>query len=364
MTIRDHLATASPKLAGHAFDAPLAIYGAGGAGRSIAANLRAKSIPVESFIDAGAAPSDVRDGIPTYTLAAWLDHFDPAEKDALISLHNPDHDVAPVIEILTGAGFRNVLTMVDYVNAVDDTEYRYWLRPASFYRDKKEEIDAAYHLMADQVSREWMEASLRLRLLGDYKGLPPPSREDIYASHDLPRWLNPMRLMDCGAFDGDSIENYKRAGYQFESLIAFEPDPANYETLAERCSDLNATLLPCAVSDRARRVSFASGQGKSSRIDEQGGDDIVQCVGIDQAFPNFAPTLIKLEVEGVELPVLEGAIRTLQQHRPGLAIGAYHLPEHLWELPLFIQSLDLGYRMYLRGHAHNNYALILYCLRQ
>jgi FkbM family methyltransferase len=338
------------------------VYGAGGAGRSVAANLKSQGIEVESFIDAAAKANDIRDGLPTYTLADWTARFKSAARDVVISLHNPDHEVPPVIDILQTAGFRNVLTMVDYVNSVDDPEYRYWLGPASTYRTKSQEIDTVYSLMSDELSRSWLDATLRLRLLGDYKGLPAPSREDIYAPTDLPRWPSPLRLMDCGAFDGDSIANLMRLGYEFDGLIAFEPDPANYSALAERCADLNAILLPCAVSSHARRVSFSSGEGKSSRINEQFGADTVQCVGIDQAFPDFGPTLIKLEVEGEELAVLEGSIKTLRKHRPALAIGVYHLPEHLWQIPLFIQSLDLRYKMFLRGHAHNNYALTLYCI--
>jgi FkbM family methyltransferase len=364
VTITDQLTSATPPYANHKFGAPLVIYGAGGAGRSVARNLASLGVKTDAFIDAAAGKEDVRDGVPVLTLSEWLTKFDPAGRDALISLHNPDHNVAPIIDDLRNAGFDRILTMVDYVNAVEDPEFRYWLAPSIFYRDKAKRIDLAAALFSDSKSRDWFDASLRLRLLADYHGLPEPSRPDIYASEDLPRWPDPMRLMDCGAFVGDSIDNFSRAGYRFESLIAFEPDPDNYSLLAQNWASLNATFIPCAVSERARKVSFSAGQGSSSRIVEAGGGDIVQCVGIDQAFPNFAPTLLKLEVEGEELAVLQGAVKTLRRHRPGLAIAAYHIAEHLWELPLFIKSLNLGYKMYLRGHRHNNYSLILYCVAE
>lgn len=362
MKIRDQLANAAPPLANHRFDAPLVIYGAGGAGRSVARNLGSRGVKVGAFLDAAASADDVRDGIEAFTLSRWFAEFDPAQHDVLISLHNPFAEVGPVIDQLRASHFRRVLTMVDYVNSIDDPTFRYWLGPADFYRDKGERIEAAFNLLSDSSSREWFESCLNLRLLGDYHGLPRPSFDDQYAPADLPNWRNPMRLVDCGAYEGDSVDWLRGARYEIESLAAFEPDPANYAVLADRCSDLNAALFPCGVSDTSRRVSFSSGMGPSSRVEDANAGDEIQCVAIDQALPGFRPTLIKMDIEGAEPAALRGAERTLRQCRPGLAISIYHEPDHLWEIPLYVASLDLGYRMFLRGHGHNDYDLVLYCL--
>jgi FkbM family methyltransferase len=362
VTIRDHWLSAAPPLANHRFDAPLVIYGAGGCGRAVAGHLASRGVAVEAFIDMGAQIGETRDGVAVHTLAQWLARAAPASRDVLISLHNPFAKVADVIDELKRAGFRRVLTMVDYVNSVDDPTFRYWLAPAAYLRDRSARIDTAVALFADSASRDWMEASLRLRLLGDYRCLPDPTFEDQYMPADMPRWTDPMRLIDCGAYNGDSIDWFERAGYTIDALVAFEPDPASYALLATRCAHLNAALAPCGVADTVGQLSFAVGNGPSSRVDEGAVGAMIQCVAIDQAFPNFAPTLIKMDVEGSELAALKGAVRTLQRRRPGLAISLYHEPDHLWEIPLFLASLDLGYRMHLRGHGHNNYDLVLYCL--
>jgi FkbM family methyltransferase len=154
----------------------------------------------------------------------------------------------------------------------------------------------------------------------------------------------------------------RRAGYEIEGLAAFEPDPTNYSVLAERCAELDAALFPCGVSDTSRRVSFSSGLGPSGRIGDAGASDEIRCVAIDQALPGFRPTLIKMDIEGAEPAALRGAERTIRQHRPGLAISVYHEPDHLWEIPLYVASLEVGYRIFLRGHGHNDYDLVLYCL--
>lgn len=350
----------SSLLGGYDTAVPLIIYGAGSAGRSVARHLAGRGVAVGAFLDSRAVEGDVHEGVPALTLSNWLADHDASRHEVLICLHNPHAEVAPVIDTLSNAGFKRVLTMIDYINGTNDTQFRYWLAPTSFYRDKQPRIDAARQLLTDEASTNLMDASLRLRLQGDYHGLPEPSFVDQYVPADLPRWADPMRLVDCGAYDGDSIETMLAAGYQLDALVAFEPDLVNYVALAQRFPGLNGTYLPCGVSDETQLVTFNAGLGPSSRV-ESGGSNHIQCVSIDLAIGSFAPTLIKMDVEGSEPAALRGAQETLRRHRPGLAISVYHEPDHLWEIPLFIDSLNLGYSMALRPHGHSGYDTVLYC---
>lgn len=58
---------------------------------------------------------------------------------------------------------------------------------------------------------------------------------------------------------------------------------------------------------------------------------------------------IKLDVEGAELDVINGAVNTLQRDRPQLAICIYHKKEHLFSIPLYLDSILTGYHYYI-GH--------------
>ena len=58
---------------------------------------------------------------------------------------------------------------------------------------------------------------------------------------------------------------------------------------------------------------------------------------------------VKLDVEGSELAVLQGAETAIRRFRPRLAISAYHRADDLVVLPGFIDGLGLGYR-YAIGH--------------
>ena len=339
----------------------LVLYGAGSVGRTLARRLRERGIAVAAFLDAGAGSDDVREGLPVYTLADWANAGRADGSDVIVSIHNPFVDVAPIIESLRSSGFARVLSMVDYVSLFpDDPEERDWLVSTAYYSDKQERIDATRALLSDDLSRTWFDATLRLRREGNYSSLPAPRPDEQYIPADLPRWAEPMRFIDCGAFDGDTIEVMLHNGYDIGAVAAFEPDPDNYAKLVRRHADLHAVFLPCGVSSTAGLTRFDGGRGTSSRIGESG-ETVIQCVGIDDCLPSFAPTLIKMDIEGAEPAALRGAERTLRRHRPGLAVALYHRPEHLWEIPLWLAECKLGYRMYLRGHLYNGYELILYC---
>ena len=70
-------------------------------------------------------------------------------------------------------------------------------------------------------------------------------------------------------------------------------------------------------------------------------DELVERNGLRRV--NF----LKLDVEGSELAVLRGATQTLREHRPRLAIAVYHDARDIWEIPLYLHGLGLGYRLFL-----------------
>jgi hypothetical protein len=58
---------------------------------------------------------------------------------------------------------------------------------------------------------------------------------------------------------------------------------------------------------------------------------------------------IKMDIEGAESEALEGAVNTLTQHRPRLAISIYHKKQDIILIPLFLARILKGYT-YRLGH--------------
>jgi FkbM family methyltransferase len=71
---------------------------------------------------------------------------------------------------------------------------------------------------------------------------------------------------------------------------------------------------------------------------------------------------IKMDVEGGEKNILQGALETIRKYRPKLAVAIYHEPEHFWEYPNFlIDQLD-GYNFYLRQYGYSRFETLLYAV--
>ncbi|HSD15658.1 MAG TPA: FkbM family methyltransferase [Thermomonas sp.] len=329
------------------------VYGAGRTGKKWAAALADSGRRVHGFIDRSVTEAN---GIPVFTLDACPD---PLKRSSavLLGLHNPGVDVSAVRRQLLEAGYREVWLLQDVVDAWPALAH-FWLAPAIESLAYTADIEAAYKALADDESRRLVVALLDQRLNGEPDALPPPETDTHYLPHGLPRPSSPMRYVDCGAYTGDTIQSFLRNGLAFEELAAFEPDPAHYPRLARTIESLPAVAFPCGVWDGMTQLRFSS-DDSASHIDDTG-DIIVQTVALDDALPNFAPTLIKMDIEGAEDRALLGARKTIEAHRPQLAISTYHKPRDLWELMLLVHGWDLGYRFHLRTHCHNGFETVLY----
>jgi FkbM family methyltransferase len=280
-----------------------------------------------------------------------------------MAIHNYMAEIPALQNTIREKGFQQVLNVVELYNALPGMfPDHYWLTDKSTYRAFGTALDRLDSLLADETSQHWLEAVLRFRLTGDYAVLPEPQFGDQYRPQDLLAWPNPLRFIDCGAFDGDTLRHLAKGGYAFAAIAAFEPDAENFYQLAQVSGQYgNAVCFPCALGAKTEVLGFNADANMSSHLSSTGMQH-VQCVTLDEALPAFAPNLIKMDIEGAELEALRGAYRMIARHRPGLAISLYHTPGHLWQIPLLLHDWDLGYRFYLRGHAQNSFELVLYAL--
>jgi len=326
------------------FPSSVLIYGAGNMGKDVFRVLTERGIPVISFLDRNAQGDDAWNGVPI--LQPDDDRIpseDRKQSGVIIAIHNRDVEIPPIVEGLCALGYGRVITLIELYDWVGkELGNRFWLTSRAYYASLEPFISAAFNLWGDETSKVLYAAIIKFRLTGDYTVLPAPDREHQYYPPDLPAWKTPLRFVDCGAFDGDTLVNLINEGIPIESVAAFEPDEINFGKLTSFVrSDKtlkDVALWPCGVYSAAKQMRINAGKGEASMLSSEG-DVLVQCVSLDDAIPNFAPTLIKMDIEGAEYDALLGARQTIARYKPGLAISLYHRPEHLWEIPMLLERL-------------------------
>jgi len=115
------------------------------------------------------------------------------------------------------------------------------------------------------------------------------------------------------------------ASFLAKKVYAFEPLPKNIAYLKEHIAlnnRRNVEVLPFAVADVNSKVSFLEG---SSSLDGKIGDGkmFVDCITLDK-LSITPPTIIKIDVEGKELELLEGGKNLLMKYKPKLFLATHN----------------------------------------
>jgi FkbM family methyltransferase len=237
--------------------------------------------------------------------------------------------------------------------------------PENVHRQRDQVLSVA-RLWADEDSRREYLAQLRWRLLFDFDGLPDPVQHQIYFPLDLCPVSSDETFVDCGAYDGDTVDSFiALTSGDFRQIVAFEPDPTNFEKLQRRISENrirrpHIAIRNAAVGAERGRVHFTATGNESSFVGT--GTLEVDCVTLDDALRDVTPTYIKMDIEGSELDALAGASQTITRHTPVLAICAYHRQDHLWRIPLLIHQMSDRYAFFLRPHLVEVWDLVCYAV--
>ncbi|HEY3399706.1 MAG TPA: hypothetical protein VGK03_03665, partial [Geothrix sp.] len=245
---------------------PVAIYGAGGFGRDLCRALQAEAIPVSAFLDRGAHPGQVWNGIPVL-------HPDQAEAEVwsewtiLLGIHNPGTSVRRLHDELSARGGRHLLTPIQVLDRLGLAfGNRYWLAPSRHLLGCEETVRAARGLFEPE-SWALFDAVIAQRATGDYHHLPHPTHAlDDYLPADVASFDRPLRLVDGGAYDGDTLRGLLVHGLAPEAVAAFEPDPENFSKLAawiRAQAGLDAALWPCGLYAQTTQLHFSAGQGEA-----------------------------------------------------------------------------------------------------
>jgi FkbM family methyltransferase len=287
----------------------------------------------------------------------------------LVTIWNDHHRFLDTRAQFTGLGCARVVPVTSFrwKHHAEFLPFFWEDRPSKVY-PQADRLREALSLWSDDYSRREFVGQVRWRCQGDFETLAAPVAEESYFPDDLFALSPEEVFVDCGAFDGVTVRAFlKRQGAAFRQVVAFEPDPTNFDRLSAFAATLlpnvagKISLLPRAVGADWERVRFDASASEGSCISAAGGIE-VECVPLDGLLPGIAPTYLKMDIEGSEYEALLGARQIIARHRPLLAICVYHRQDHVWSVPSLIHSLCPDYRLFLRPHLPDGWQLVCYAV--
>lgn len=234
------------------------------------------------------------------------------------------------------------------------------IKPVTFWAEFRadlaahpERYEAVRARLADDESRDVFDSIVRFRVTADVSSMVRRRYDMVnqYFEDFLDLQPTGESFVDIGCYDGmTSLEFAKRAP-GFTRITAFEPAPANHPVVVRNLAALGAdrvTVHDCGLSDAPGTLSFSDGQGSSSRLSDEGGAQI-RVVRLDDLHLTEA-TMIKMDIEGGEIPALHGSLDTIGRLRPRLAVSVYHRAADFWQIPELIDQAGVSYELRMRHY--------------
>lgn len=236
-----------------------------------------------------------------------------------------------------------------------------------YFRSNQNDLKFVFDLLEDEESKKVFASRVRAIETGNV-GYVRVSKYPEYF-HPMVQPENGDVVIDGGVSEsiGPQVQ-FSRAVGESGQVYGFEPDPIGfckaYESLQEKCHFKNYRIVPLGLWKRKDTLHFyLAGQG--THVSTGGRKNSVKCkvVSIDEFVASNSIKgvhFIKLDVEGAEADAIKGAIKTIKNNKPKLAISLYHKSEDLYFLPRLIYEIIQDYKFYIGHHHASLHETILY----
>ena len=195
-------------------------------------------------------------------------------------------------------------------------EYRYWLNQVAIPSTP----DNIYNIPCQ-------DKMFKIKLTKDYPfgsvaGFT--QEQDVIERFFYPNIDKDSLFIDAGACWGQYTLRALSIGAK---VIAFEPDPRCIKGLNNNI-DLNPGFSE-------RFILYEGALGHENGIIKFEDLEDIPMINLDYFLDNYSPTFIKIDVEGMEWLVIEGAVKVLKKYKPKLLIenhiftGTHSMPQEI-----------------------------------
>ncbi len=220
-----------------------------------------------------------------------------------------------------------------------------------FLEKNEENLNKAYSVLADEKSKEVFKNYVNFEFSGKLQYLFQMESTIDEAYINCLKLSNNEAFIDIGAYRGDTVNQFLHfTDNRYSFITAVEPDEKTFKKLILNTEKLeNFKAVNSAVSDIDGEISFSSLAGRQSTIGE---GKTISSVTLNSLSNEHIPSFIKIDSEGAEMRILKGGEDILKAHKPKLKIAAYHKNRDIFEIPLFLKSINPDYKIFMRHHPY------------
>ena len=222
-----------------------------------------------------------------------------------------------------------------------------------FYNLHYSEICSAYESLADEESKRIFTATVNYKLTGrmKYLSIAKNTRDEIYS---LMPCDSIVKMIDAGAYNGDTAREAKAYFNNLEKIYAIEPDSRNFKKLvkySEAENDIEVITINSAAWNESTNGTFIDSGNRNSSVSSTAsyehrdiGVSLVRIDGITDEKIDY----IKYDVEGAEREALLGSCGVIKAFYPTLLVSLYHRSADIFEIVNTLKECYPEYDMYLR----------------
>lgn len=167
-------------------------------------------------------------------------------------------------------------------------------------------------------------------------------------------------FVDVGGYTGDTSLTFAQLYSDYKKIYLYEPSLRNYRKATRGLEGYNNIVFSNkGVSNSSGYIRFC--ENRSASCIDRTSKEVIETITLDEDIAEDI-TFIKIDTEGHEMNVLEGAKNHLIRNKPKIAVSAYHQYNDIWKIPRYINSVNTKYKFYLRHYSNNYSETVLYAL--
>lgn len=259
-------------------------------------------------------------------------------------------------------GYRNIIHISDYANEnesekIFETQKIILRRRNNIVEKNDKSYREVINLLCDIKSKEIYEQILE-QLAGNNIEIDSLPMKQQYFSYELYKKNEKEVFVDVGAHNGCVMNTFlANMKGKYKEYHAFDVDDRYIAILKAQVAmhsdekQQKIVIHDFGLSDCEQKVKFTNYLDSNSVIDDFG-ERTGRCEMLDHL--SIPVTFMKIDVEGYEEKVIEGARKHILKYQPLIACAMYHNEKELFKIPIKLHELLPKHKLVIRSYMNIN----------